>query len=224
MTTVNNKTIAKNAGVMLVSQIITWVLALLLTLFLPRYLGPEGVGKYQLAGAIWAVMSIIMGFGMDVLQTKEIARNNERGNEILSTTILIRFVLYFVCLLLVNIFVQIAQYPQQTIEVINLIGISTLIWQISGAFGANLQAYEQMGFISLSDIISKAFITVISIAALLLGYDVIIIAWINIFSGFIAIGVQVYGLNRNHPIKFVFKRDLIIQRSLYAGFWLPGRL
>ncbi len=204
------RTIAKNAGVMMASQVITWVFALLLTLFLPRYLGPEGVGKYQLAVSIWAVVSILLAFGMDVLQTKEISRHPERSNELLTTTVVLRVGLYMVCLIIVNIFVRVVHYPQETVDVVNIVGISTLVWQISSALGANLMAYERMEFISLSDILAKSFVTIVSIAALVMGYSVFAIAWINMFAGLIAIGVQIYGLRRIHEIKLVLKKDLFV--------------
>jgi O-antigen/teichoic acid export membrane protein len=211
------RTIAKNAGVMMLSQLVTWVLALLLTLFLPRYLGPEGVGKFSLASSIWAVMSILLSFGMDVLQTKEISRNHERSSELLTTTLLLRGGFYGLCLIAVNVFARVVDYPQETINVINIIGIATLVWQISGAFGANLQAYERMEYMSLADILAKTFLTIISIVALLLGASVYIIAWIHMFAGLIAISVQIYGLRKITVIKPVIKKELfgwILKSSL----------
>ncbi len=201
------RTIAKNAGVMMLSQIITWVLAMLLTLFLPRFLGPLGVGRYSLAVSIWAVMSILLSFGMDVLQTKEVSRHPERSNELLTTTTVLRFGLYLVCLLIINIFVRAVHYPQETIQVVNIIGISTLIWQINGALSANLQAFERMEFISLSDVISKAFVTIVSIVALVMGYGVNVIAWIFVLAGLIAVSVQTYGLSRLHKIRPAVRKE-----------------
>jgi O-antigen/teichoic acid export membrane protein len=64
------KTITKNASVLMLSQLITWGMALVLMIFLPRYLGAVGVGKFQLATSLWAIVSIVVSFGMDTYMTQ----------------------------------------------------------------------------------------------------------------------------------------------------------
>jgi O-antigen/teichoic acid export membrane protein len=221
------RTIAKNATVMMISQLITWVMALALTIFLPRYLGAEAIGKYQLASSVWAVASIGIAFGMDTMLIKEIARDPERGNELLTNSSILRLIFYVLGFVLVSIYVRSVGYSAETIQVVNIVSLSMLIGLISGVFGSILQAYERMEFFSLSDIVSKAVLTVASIAALLMGYRVIAIAWIGVIGSFFALAVQVYGLSRIQTLKFVFRPNLFgwIMKSslpylLVSGFFV----
>jgi O-antigen/teichoic acid export membrane protein len=78
------KTITKNASVLMLSQLITWGMALVLMIFLPRYLGAVGVGKFQLATSLWAIVSIVVSFGMDTYMTREIARMPEKASQFLA--------------------------------------------------------------------------------------------------------------------------------------------
>ena len=84
------RTIAKNASVLLVSQVITWSLTLLMTLFLPRYLGVSAVGQFHLANSLWAIVAVLASFGMNTLVTKEIARDGSQLSKLISTSIFIR--------------------------------------------------------------------------------------------------------------------------------------
>ena len=211
------RTVAKNAGVMMASQVITWILALSLTIFLPRYLGAEAVGQYQLAISIWAMMAIAINFGMDVLLTKEVARAPERCNELFSNSILLKLGIFILSMVVVGIYVRVAGYSKGTIEIINILSVSTLIWQVTFTSGAALQAFERMEYISLSDILGRAFATVISIVALLLGYKVVVIAWINVVASLISLAVQMYGLRKLYNFQWMIRSDLfgwILKSSL----------
>jgi O-antigen/teichoic acid export membrane protein len=84
------KVILKNASVLMGTQMYTWVLAVLMTLFLPRYLGAVGSGQLHLAASVWAIVGIVAAFGMDALVVKEIARDPSRASEYLSTSMLIK--------------------------------------------------------------------------------------------------------------------------------------
>ena len=73
----NGRTIAKNASVMMISQLVTWGLTIVLTIFLPRYLGAAALGQFHLANSLWAILAIAVTFGMEILLTKEIARDKK---------------------------------------------------------------------------------------------------------------------------------------------------
>ena len=57
-----SKTIAKNATILMASQLVTWALTFALTIFLPRYLGAVNAGKLTIANSIWAIVAIIATF------------------------------------------------------------------------------------------------------------------------------------------------------------------
>jgi hypothetical protein len=56
--------VVKNASILMATQLITWALSLLLVVFLPRYLGAAAVGQFAIAGSIWAIMGMLVGFGV----------------------------------------------------------------------------------------------------------------------------------------------------------------
>lgn len=208
------------------SQLITWALAFILTVFLPRFLGAEVIGKFQLGGSIWALMSIVVTFGMDTLLTKEIARNQEQVNQLFLTSLLLRFVIFLAGFLIITLYVHVARYSADTIEIINIVGVSTLVWQIAGGCGALLQGLEHMEFISYSDMIGKTFVTVVSLVALLLGYGVIVIAWISVASAVVTLAIQIFGINKVYRIQGKVHLNLIgwMLKSSYPYLIVTGFL
>src|SRR5687767_4127839 len=119
--------VIKNASILMTTQLITWALSLLLVVFLPRYLGPTVVGEFAIAGSIWAIMGLLIGFGTDILLTKEIARQPDKTPELLGMALLLRMFFFILSCGAVAIYLQIMAYSPQIIHLTWLVGLSALI-------------------------------------------------------------------------------------------------
>jgi O-antigen/teichoic acid export membrane protein len=209
------RTVAKNASVLMGAQLVTWGLTLLLTIFLPRYLGAAAVGKFHFATSIWAIMTILVTFGMDTLLTKEIARRPERTSELFGTTIILRLLLYVVAFGLVTLYLRLTRYPPDTVQVVYVIGLSMLVWEWVQACTASLQGLERMEYISLGAIAGKAFNTAVSIALLLMGYGVLVIALVTVGAALVNLLFTLFFLRRLQPLRLSFNFN--VARQLLVG-------
>jgi O-antigen/teichoic acid export membrane protein len=211
------RTIAKNASVLLVSQVITWSLTLLMTLFLPRYLGVSAVGQFHLANSLWAIVAVLASFGMNTLVTKEIARDGSQLSKLISTSIFIRLVLYGLGFLGIGFYASIAGYPTDTVQVIYIVGVTNLFFQITSAFESALQGLERMEFISLANIITKALLTLVTILVLLLGYGVTIVALVGTVASIINVFIKMFYIKRLTPMH-IHQEWKLIPWMLKASF------
>jgi O-antigen/teichoic acid export membrane protein len=203
------RTIAKNATVMMASQLVTWSLALLLTIFLPRYLGAANLGKLNFAGSMWAIVTVFVIFGMDTLLTKEIARMPARAVRLFGNTIVLRIGLQLLGYLALTIYLWLFRdrYPPGTLLVVYIVGLSTLVWQLNSACQAVLQGLERMEYISLADVAGKLTNTLICIAVLLAGFGVYAIAAVGVLAALVSFGVQFTAVRRlAGPLKLRFER------------------
>ncbi len=198
------KTIAKNASVLMVSQLITWGLTLTLMIFLPRILGAKAVGQFHLANSIWAIAGVFAIFGMDLLLTKEIARDPEKMADIFSIVLLFRSLMFVIGFGFVWLFTRFVNYEAETIQVIFIIGISYFFVLFSGAHRAALQGLERMEYISLADIVGKAVMTIGGLILLFLGQGIIVISAFVIAANIVNYLVQFYFLHKLQPIRFRF--------------------
>jgi O-antigen/teichoic acid export membrane protein len=200
----SGKTIAKNASVLMASQLTTWVLTLLLTIFLPRYLGAVNSGKLAIATSLWALAAIFMTFGMDILLTKQIARDPSKASALASTSFLLRGVLCIAACGAVATYVQVANYPIETITVVAIGAFGAFVWQLIGASQAVLQGLEKMSWMSLANIVGKAFNTIVCIILLLLGQGIYVVATVAVLAALINFAIQFYALRREIKLHWVF--------------------
>jgi O-antigen/teichoic acid export membrane protein len=200
------RTVAKNASWLMVSQLLTWGMALLTAMFLPRYLGAEGVGKYYLAHSLWAIVSTFAGFGMGVLLIKEIARKPEKIDEIFGTSLVLRTLLFCVAGVGLAIYMQWAEYAPATVYVIVIIGLANLLSLYSSSIEAALGGLERMEFASISTITARSVLTLCLVVLLLLGYGVITVAVMIVVSNFLHLLLMLFFAKRVHRIRFSFDR------------------
>ena len=62
--------IAKNTGVMFVSQILTYVLGFFITMYTGQYLGANGFGIISLALSITAIFGVFVDMGLSSLMIR----------------------------------------------------------------------------------------------------------------------------------------------------------
>jgi len=194
--------IAQNTLVLMGSQLTTWTLTLLLTIFLPRYLGAAGVGKLHFATALWLVVGIFVAFGTGTLLTKEIARTPHRAAELLSAVVVVRVLVFFLGFAATVMLLDWLNYPTDTVMVVIILGLANLIDQFATAFQATLQGLERMSGFSLGNIVGKSIDTTGGILLLLSGWGIYAIATLLILSTAVRCIIQFFYLKRHYPLHF----------------------
>ena len=214
------RTIAKNASVLMASQLVTWGLTLALTIFLPRYLGAANVGRLQFANSMWAIVAVFVTFGMDVLLTKEIARSPEHATRLFGNTIILRtgFQVLGYMALLFYLWLFRNRYPPETAYIVFIVGISSLVWQFNSACESMLQGLERMEYISIANVAGKAVNTLVCIALLLAGLGIYAVAAVAVVAALVTLGIELSALRRlTGSLRLHF--DMAeAKRMLRAGF------
>jgi O-antigen/teichoic acid export membrane protein len=185
---------------MLISQVITWALTLVFAIVMRRFLGPEGSGHITIAQSIWLIAGVFIGFGMDMLLTKEIARNHEQAAWLLGTSYLLRIVLYLVGAAVVYGYGVAMNFDRETTLMVQVVGLSTLFLQLANASKATHQGLETMEYISVSDIASKVANTVLGVIVLLLGFRELAVAWVLVISTLVLFVMQFFFLLWRHKL------------------------
>jgi O-antigen/teichoic acid export membrane protein len=213
---VTGKTIAKNASFLMISQLVTWGLSLIIMIVLPRYLGPEVTGKYYTAVAVWNIMSMIITFGMDMLIAKEIAKNPTAISDFYGNSFFLRTALFIIGGVIVAIYANLIQYPPETITMLIIIGSGTLVWQYASICQASLQGLEKMQYISLANISSKLFSTVVTLVLVFLGMGIFFIASVYVGMALVSFLIQ------NHYVRTLQKPQFRINPKQAWGMLKRG--
>jgi O-antigen/teichoic acid export membrane protein len=214
------ETVARNAIILMGTQVVTWGLTLLLTIVLPRYLGPAAIGKFHLANSVWAIVGIVVAFGTNTLLVKEIARSPARLPELVASTLMLRSLLFVLGFLGVIAFLTLADYPPETRWVLYIVGLAQLVWLFIGIFESSLQGLERMEYVSLGNIAGKTVNTALCIGLVLAGQGINAVAAAGVVAALINLLIQFRSLRRlvNLKTQRVFPNLAGLRWLLKAGF------
>jgi O-antigen/teichoic acid export membrane protein len=196
--------ILKNASTLLVSQAVTWLLSLVLTIVLPRYLGATLSGQLGIAASIWALIGVLLSFGMDTYLVKEIARSPERAPDLLITSLVLRGGLFLIASVVVGIYTYLMQYPPEMVAIIFITGVGQLLWRFSAASEATLQGLETMQYISIATVIGKVVNTALGLGVVFFRLDIYAVAFIGVASALATHVVEMFFLMRRYPLRLTF--------------------
>ena len=196
--------VAKNAGFLMGSHLLTWSMSLVLLVFLPRYLGPTDVGRFHFANAIWYMVAVFVAFGTDTLITKHVARQPAAAGDLFGVAVALRTILFALGYVGTTIFLRIFDYPPETTTVVAIVGVSFLILQVANVCQATIIGLEQMSVISLANIASKLVLTAAAILMLVSGRGVYAVAGVIVLSSLVSMIIQLNHLARRYRLRVRF--------------------
>lgn len=191
----------------MLSQLATWSLSLIIMVVLPRYLGPEFTGKYYTATAVWNIMAMVITFGMDMLLAKEVAKNPAGLSDFYGNSFFLRTALFLFSGVIVAIYATTIDYSSETVFMLLIIGLGTLVWQYSAICQAILQGLEKMQYISLANIVAKLFNTIVTLILVYMGMSIFLIASVFVGMGLVSFLIQ------NHYVMSIGKPKFKINFS-----------
>ena len=177
--------IAKNIGVLAISQVITSIFGFFLLIYIARYLGEVGFGKYSFALSFTVLFVVFSDIGISNLVVREIARNKELTNEYLTNISIIKFLLSFLAFGFIAVTINLMEYPQDTIYIVYLFGIYTILTSFAQTFKSIFQAHERMEYTAVVMIIEKIILISLVFFVIFSGYGLIELGYAYVFVGIV---------------------------------------
>ena len=162
--------VGRNIGFLTMSQVITWSLTAVWTLFVPRLLGPAGVGLLVVAWAASGIFVAVGGLGLQTLLVREIAAAPERAPRLLGAAYIVRGLCIIPCLALTVIYLRLGHFEGERALVLVLAAATAIVYLVFYLLQAGFQAIERMQYLAYSDIINKAVFSLGGIALVLAGF------------------------------------------------------
>lgn len=206
------KKIAKNTGILFISNIVTFILGFLYIVYTARYLGAESFGILSFALAFAGIFGVFTDLGLATLTTREVSRNKSLAGKYLVNIAVIKILLAIITLCFIALAVHIIGYPQNIANVIYLVSLSPIFGNFTGLFNSIFQAYEKMEYFALAQTLSSFLMFLGILLAICYKFDVVGFAFIYFI---VSVIVFLYAL-LTCLTKFVkpnYKLDL--------SFWKP---
>lgn len=194
-------TILKNGFSLLGAQLITWSATIVLTVLVPRYLGPALSGQLIIGTSIWAVINLGVEFGMNTAIVKEVARDPDSTSHLLGTTLILRLITFLIGCVLVASYTLLMGYSAETTLIVFCIGISQLLLILSSAYRSVLEGTETMEHIALAEILTKLTHMILAVSAVFLGYDLLAFVITGILAALVYMSILLFAVLRRFKIK-----------------------
>jgi O-antigen/teichoic acid export membrane protein len=153
------KKIVRNTGFLLLGRIFTKIISLFSVIYIVRYLGDIGYGKYAFAFAFVSFFTIISEFGMHSILVREISRSSAKAPKLLGNGMLISAFFSLIAFLLAILSVNIFNYPEETINVVKIASLG-LIFGMLYPFGVIYETELKMQYSVFFGLVSRIFLIV----------------------------------------------------------------
>ncbi|WP_230740897.1 flippase [Methanooceanicella nereidis] len=167
------KKIAQNTFILMLAQIISTVFGFFYLVIIARYLGDAGFGVLSFALAVTGMFSVVADLGLSVLTTREIARNKSLAGKYIGNLTMVKLVLSVITFGLIFATVMILGYPQETVIVVCLVAISTILMTFTNLFYGIFQAYDEMKYQGVGQFLNSLIMFSGVVVVEQLGYGII---------------------------------------------------
>jgi O-antigen/teichoic acid export membrane protein len=183
--------IAKNTSVLLIGDFISKFLGFFFIMYTARHLGAEGFGILSFALALTGIFGIFTDLGLQQLTVREVARDRSLIKKYLGNITAIKIILAVITFGLIILFIDVMDYPEQTIRVVYLIASSIIFTSFTQMFNSMFQAFEKMEYISVGKVFNSILLLSGALFAVTKDVDVIGFAFLYFFASISVLGYSI---------------------------------
>jgi O-antigen/teichoic acid export membrane protein len=176
----HTRKIFSNTLYQFVGKAVTSGLGVVITIFLTRYLGPAGFGKYTFALVFVTLFGVIGDWGMTLIGVREASRKTESTGEIVGNILVVRFLLALVAIILSNIVVFVLPYSTEIRTLVGICSLSLLALSIKTSFQIIFNSRLRMEYFALSELAANSLVIflVAFLIAIKAGLPMIMVAFL----------------------------------------------
>ena len=138
--------VARNTGIVIVGNVIYRLISLVLIIYLARYLGTVGFGKYSFVFAYLAFFGVITDLGLQTILVREMSRDTSIAPKLIGNAFIIRWILTIFAVVLSLIIITLMSYPADTTTYIYIAAFTLLFQSFSGFYSTIFQANLRMEY------------------------------------------------------------------------------
>jgi O-antigen/teichoic acid export membrane protein len=193
--------VAKNTGIIMGGDLIFRLISLVVTIYLARYLGTVGFGKFSFVFAYLAFFGIITDLGFQTILVREMSHDASTAPKLIGNAYFIRLILTVLAVLLSMIVIPFMSYPADTTTYVYIAAFTLLFISFSDFYATIFQANLKMEY----RVIAKLAFKIISASLIL---------WIIFSHGTLmqVIIALVFSEMVKTLISFLFSRKLVRPR------------
>lgn len=195
----------KNITFLFSGLVLSQLLSLVGAFFIPRYLGPDQYGEYQIIINYVLTYKLLTFTGINKVNIRDLSKNGSQLSKVINETLLLRIALSIAAIVLGSIILIFTDYNDQVIKGIILFFVFLILFSLSNTINSIFYIIQRFKFISYITITKSIAQVSLSVLAVLLGYGVITLICIYLMAEFIALILGFY-----YSIKFANYRFSVV--------------
>jgi O-antigen/teichoic acid export membrane protein len=204
-------------------QATTTIAALIWLYFVPRAIGPAGMGEVAVATSVTALLGAVVTMGSDTLLVRDIARVHERAGSLVGSAAVVRLAWLVPVVALVALYTHVLHVGTEQAVLLWLATAGMMLASISAALQAAFTGLEQMQYVALASVLGGLLTRCAGIGLVLAGFGVIaMLASSLVISGVVLLMNAVWARRRFTPR---WRPDRAEIRYVVSGsltFWVGG--
>ena len=205
--------IVKNTAAMISGDVAFKLISLFVTIYLARYLGTVGFGKYNFVFAYLAFFNIITDLGLQQILVREMSRNPSIASKLIGNAYIIRIILTMFAIILAIVMITIMAYPADTTLYVYIASFTLLFISFSDFYTTIFQANLAMKYSIISKLIFKFISAGLIIYLIFTGGTLTTILLATVFSEMIKMLLHYY-FSRKF-VKPVFVIDFSLWKRIF---------
>ena len=153
--------VAKNTGIIIVGNVIFRIISLFVIIYLARYLGTAGFGKYNFVFAYLAFFGIITDLGLQTILVREMSRDPLIAPKLIGNAYIIRLILSVFAVVLSVVVITLMSYPTDTTTYVYIASLIVLFTSFSDFYVTIFQANFKMKYSIIAKLCFKALSAVL---------------------------------------------------------------
>ncbi|MEA3499550.1 MAG: flippase [Candidatus Marinimicrobia bacterium] len=207
----------KNTSYLTIGGMFSQLISLIGAFYIPRLLGPEKYGIFQIVVSYIGIFTFLTFSGVNKIILRECSRNLDKAKEIIESIIGFKNLCAIFAIIISVIVLVFMDYDEITKIYIAIFSFTLLIKGLNSSISIIYQAYEKMKPIAYFQIFQSLLIVPLSIIFLKLGYGVLALIIIQLFTSILILIVN-YKYSKKF-VKFnIFSKVKIIKAYLKQGF------
>ena len=138
--------VARNTGVVIAGDLIFRIISLFVIIYLARYLGTVGFGKYNFVFAYLSFFGIITDLGLQTILVREMSRDASITPKLIGNAFIIRLILTIFAVVLSIVVITLMSYPADTTSYIYIATFTIFFISFSDFYATIFQANLRMEY------------------------------------------------------------------------------
>lgn len=193
--------IAGNALAQITGRSISFVLNIVATVALVRYLGVSQFGDYVFITSFVVLFGIVGDFGISKVAVREMAKDRAEAGKVLATSVVLRLALSLLGMALCAVAINLMGYPA---GIRNGVYVASVIFLISALQSVNsiFQAFLTMHYDAIIQVTSRAVDTALVLWLVANSGPLIAFLAVPLVSGTVAVVLMLVVIMKQYPLRF----------------------